>query len=84
MQVRYELLLRHTGAQSVDAVAEFEIVLRCAEGMGAAWGAVLLGSSRSFAKSRRWRDGGNLRPFGKAEKLAEKLRRPIATLLVGG
>ena len=43
MQVWYGLLLRHTGVQPFDALAEFEIVLRCAEGMGASWGAVLLG-----------------------------------------
>jgi hypothetical protein len=52
MQVRYGLLLRHTGVQSFDAFAEFENVLRCAEGMGASWGAVLL-THRSPSRQRR-------------------------------
>jgi len=37
------LLLRHTGVQSFDTLAEFEIVLCRPEVMDAAWGAILLG-----------------------------------------
>ena len=43
MQVRYGLLLRHTGVQSFDTLAEFEIVLCRPEVVGAVWGGVLLG-----------------------------------------